>query len=515
MATTDARTGFRLPWSSDPRPEGDESGAAAEQTTAEADSTTSAHGQGPGDTSVTSAGGETTQAASGGPNTDSPRPPTARRPSKFLADLTKAMQTAAEAAREEAVGRLQADAKTAIEEIHGRSATEADDLRRRADEDVSSIREWSKQEIARIRDETERKVSDRKGQLEREIEDHAALIERQIDHIQGQVSAFETEMATFFERLIAEEDPTRFAEMAESLPEPPPIEELAAWAATATVSTRPVPTAAADPIATGLEESNPAEAVDETTSVTADRASLPVEEAAFETPAAVAEIGVEGSSEDSPGFVGEPDTPGFQSTGAHDESASATDSPSTTAVSDPWLVAGAVVAADPAEDAPDTRGEGDAYVPAVDPRLAAFGMSADFAAAEAEAAAAVSADDDVEDIPVIGDEALAARLAGLVGSDTAASRNGAAETIATKVVVNGLVSVASIASFKRHLGRLAGVQSVGVSSGPEGEFVFAVTHGPDIVLTDAIPALPGFHARITGSTDDTIEVTARDPDAEG
>ena len=42
----------------------------------------------------------------------------------------------------------------------------------------------------------------------------------------------------------------------------------------------------------------------------------------------------------------------------------------------------------------------------------------------------------------------------------------------------GLVSVASIASFKRQLGRVAGVQSVGVSSGPDGEFVFAVAPRP-------------------------------------
>ena len=66
------------------------------------------------------------------------------------------------------------------------------------------------------------------------------------------------------------------------------------------------------------------------------------------------------------------------------------------------------------------------------------------------------------------------------------------------VVVTGLVSVASIAGFKRHLGRVPGVQSVGVSSGPDGEFVFAVTHGADVVLRDAIPTLPGFGARVTG-----------------
>ncbi len=89
-----------------------------------------------------------------------------------------------------------------------------------------------------------------------------------------------------------------------------------------------------------------------------------------------------------------------------------------------------------------------------------------------------------------------------------------AETVSTRVVVVGLVSVASIASFKRHLGRVTGVQSVGVSSGPDGEFVFVVNHGHDVVLRDAIATLPGFGARVTGETDEGLQVTARDPEAE-
>ena len=80
--------------------------------------------------------------------------------------------------------------------------------------------------------------------------------------------------------------------------------------------------------------------------------------------------------------------------------------------------------------------------------------------------------------------------------------------------MTGLVSVASIASFKRHLGKLEGVASVGVSSGPDGEFVFAVAHGPAIDLQGAVPALPGFDAQITSVTDDTVSVAARDPEAE-
>jgi hypothetical protein len=147
-----------------------------------------------------------------------------------------------------------------------------------------------------------------------------------------------------------------------------------------------------------------------------------------------------------------------------------------------------------------------------DPRLAALRMSPDFEAAEAEAAFAARSADATEEIPTIGDDALAARLAGLVGAETLAVA-APAEPNATQVVVTGLISVASIASFKRHLGRLPGVQSVGVSSGPDGEFVFAVRHSPDVILREAIPALPAFQARVTSSNGGILEVTARDPEA--
>ena len=63
------------------------------------------------------------------------------------------------------------------------------------------------------------------------------------------------------------------------------------------------------------------------------------------------------------------------------------------------------------------------------------------------------------------------------------------------------MSVASIASFKRHLGRLAGVQYVAVASGPDGEFVFNLNHRPDVSFRDAIPTMPGFAARVTSSGD--------------
>jgi hypothetical protein len=76
------------------------------------------------------------------------------------------------------------------------------------------------------------------------------------------------------------------------------------------------------------------------------------------------------------------------------------------------------------------------------------------------------------------------------------------------------VSVASIASFKRHLGRDSGVKSVGVSAGPDGEFMFAVNHSADVVLRDAIPSLPSFQVRITSTADGVLNVTAHDPESD-
>jgi hypothetical protein len=126
-----------------------------------------------------------------------------------------------------------------------------------------------------------------------------------------------------------------------------------------------------------------------------------------------------------------------------------------------------------------------------------------------EAAAAMSARVDAGGF----EESYADRLAALLPGH--ADVAGDAEPRTTQVVVSGLVSVASIASFKRHLGRLAGVTAVAVASGPEGEFVFNVTHRPDVSFRDAVPTMPGFAARVTGTADGVVQVTARDPEAEG
>jgi hypothetical protein len=402
-------------------------------------------------------GADLTDAGGSSPSAGGSRRGGPKAPSKFMADLTKAMQAAAESAREEALTRLAAEAKASIEEIHVRSATDSAELRRQTDEDIAGIREWSKAEIARVREETDEKIAARKSRLETDIEEHGGTIERQIERVQGRVTSYEGEMAEFFARLLAEQDPSRFASLAENVPEPPSL-------------------SAAD-----LAATKPAKA----------GKSGGGSRSGAGSDVAVAEPGSETSPDDAFAAV----EAAAQAEDWHDTANGA--------------------------GGPSTEFEGGAFQPeseggestADDPRLAALAMSQDFAAAEAEAAAAVGTAV-AEEIPTIGDDALAARLAGLVPAGAEGSAAAPAQPHATQVVVVGLVSVASIASFKRHLGRLAGVQSVGVSSGPDGEFVFAVHHAPDVVLRELIPSLPGFQARVTGGAEGTIQVTARDPESE-
>src|SRR6476620_2445536 len=193
MAQTDARAGFRLPWSSDRQSsetfDGDSTTDpqvaattgwpnedAAAPTDGAADSATNANATQMADPWATPA----PVSAEPAPAPSAPTPPApGRKPTKFMADLTKAMQAAAEDARTRALTQLQADAKEAVESIHGRSSTEAAGLRRAADDDVAAVREWSKAEIARIREETEAKITERKSRLETEIEAHAGVIEHE------------------------------------------------------------------------------------------------------------------------------------------------------------------------------------------------------------------------------------------------------------------------------------------------------------------------------------------------
>jgi hypothetical protein len=514
MASTETRTGFRLPWVSDAHQGADTSAeeeqmdpAATDPEPNPAPETVDQLASPPGVATPTPAQAPVHAQA---PEPPAPRP--ARRPTKFLADLARAMHAAAEAERQEILERFQAEAKTFIETIHERSATESAELRASADEDIAGIREWSKAEIARIREVTDQRISDRKSELERASEAQAGRIERQIEHIHGAVGAFEDEMARFFEALLAEEDPSRFADLASNLPEPPSLEAVAA----ATRNAPPKPLVAEPPTADVIEDrwgaiaAAPGEAAapgDE--QMTADAAEPAEAEAQAEVEPGTAEVEAQAEVE-----------PGTAEVEAQTEAEPAT---AEMAAELPVEVAEeAAYETQTAEVAGEVAAQAESVATAaapsfdedtlqVDPRVAALGLTPDFDAAEAEAAADLSGeltdDGSGEEIAVIDDETIASRLAGLVPAAPSGP------SIQVQVVVSGLVSVASIAAFKRGLARLAGVQSVSVASGPDGEFVFTVTGPGDGDLAGSVASLPGFTVDVTGVTGDRIEVVAHDPDA--
>ena len=212
---TDTRTGFRLPWSPGQDDPDDDTVTNTASVSEEAEEPAMIEAAETADVAAT---------------TNDPVEPASlpRRATKFMADLSRAMQAAAENARSETMARFEVEAKGVVESIHATATDEAADLRRKADDDVAAIREWSKAEIARIREETDGRIAARKSGLDGEMEQHAATVETRIERVAAVVAAFETQMQAFFERLNAEEDPTRIATMAETMPDPPSLADVAA-----------------------------------------------------------------------------------------------------------------------------------------------------------------------------------------------------------------------------------------------------------------------------------------------
>ena len=131
MATTDAKSGFRLPWSadrneSDPGVDGtegepasgDPAQAASQHETPTMTDTAPPTTETARDPSSTGAHTAQAESASSGSTLT-------RKPNKFMADLTRAMQAAAESARTDTLERFGAEAKAHIESIHASTADEA------------------------------------------------------------------------------------------------------------------------------------------------------------------------------------------------------------------------------------------------------------------------------------------------------------------------------------------------------------------------------------------------------
>jgi hypothetical protein len=608
MSSTESRSGFRLPWSSDRSHESQPADAQVETEIEHApegsgsvvwpDSDYHArigvtptqprpHDGSADEPSSDAAGQPSPEAATQEPamldtTPVTPAPVAPKKPSKLMADLSAAIRATAQAARDEALAKVDADVTSVVAEIRASSKLGEASLKQASDDEIVQIREWSKAEIARIKEETEGRIEARKTLLGEEVAAHAEQIERRVGGVEALAASYRDDLVSYTDRLVREDDPSRLATMAESMPEPPDFGDAEPAAAAHVAPVDPIAEDVAEPVAGAVVEAEavaeaawaeptPASDTDEATSLAvataiADEpaAELAVEvepepvvevEPVFEAePEPVAEVEPvfeaepEPVAEVEPVFEAEPEPDveprpvtgtawGAGSPWASDDefrpraaASGGTDVPRWDAGDAPEgfpeageggdpvdrgaimaaleAAAEAVVAAEAAAESAD-QAEAAADVAETAAELV-VGRTGGSDEPDPEAQAAFSARVDAGGFDT---ESFTDRLANLMPGHESAAGDGSVRT--TQVIVSGLVSVASIASFKRHLGRLGGVEGVGVASGPDGEFVFNVTHRADVSFRDAVPTMPGFAARVTSTGDGVVTVSARDPEAEG
>jgi hypothetical protein len=580
MASTDQRSGFRLPWSSDRSHDQQPGDPSTEEPAAISDgseATSEDENVVWPESDLNARLGLTSHPrpadAPPGPDSDPNRPttstpeeatmldqaaptaperPAPRKPSRLMVELSAAIRSTAESAREQALAQVDADVAQVVEAIRGGSKDGETAIRAKSDEDVAGIKEWSREEIARVKAETEARIDARKGQLAAQLEAHAAAIEARVGEVQGTADDYRGDMTAYAARLETETDPAHLATLAESMPEPPSLQALADLGDLAWSVPEPEPEAEVELVtATEAEAAVEVDAVAETVAepeTVADVMDAPGDAETREPAEAIAET------------IETPETPSDAETiepAASSDAAPAWGEPTSNAWGDEqtgWSsdgVATAVADGDgtarwadgetpdgfPAGEEggdPVDRGAIMAALEAAAEAVVAAESAAE-SAGQAEAAAdlaetaaellkgRVDAEDELDPeahaamaarVDAGGvEESYTDRLAKLLPNHPDAT--GGTEPRQTAVVVSGLVSVASIASFKRHLGRVPGVQNVTVASGPDGEFVFNVMHLPDVSFREALPTMPGFAARVTGNAEGTVHVTARDPEAEG
>ena len=439
MATTEQRTGFRLPWTADPPPvndaaaSDDETVGSVAEPEAETDPTMDSIDESMigddtvRDTFVTNlasragwdapeaasdadeaiAAVETTDAgeaiaavealaaveATGRPfGAEAPTPLKQRTVNPLVAGLVRAMLDAAETARQEAIKGVTDAAKARKDQIQAESTESEAEARSVTDSDIAEIREWSKAQMARIRGETDVRITDRKRQLEAETGELGALHQRRLDHVQHVVDAYESEMDAFFQTLFAEVDPARLAGLALQLPEPPDLT-----------------------YEDGRDDWTP-------------ESILAIAEAARSETATTPEV----------------ETP-----------------------ADAESPAEAVSSADP-----------EAEVETQDDRAGTLDL------APIDVPASVTP-------ATTGEPSLEASV--------------------TLLSVVGLVSVASIAGFKRAVAKAPGVEAISVVSGPAGDFVFTVRHEADADLAAIVGGLEEFSAVVTNTEEGVLSVTASAP----
>lgn len=145
----------------------------------------------------------------------------AGRPKQFLADLTQAMRSAAEAGQTTVVEQARANAESYMESLRQEATGEQSSLREAAAEDVAQLRDQSKAQAQLVREESERRIRQRRLVLDEAIAEYARAADAELKRVDEQVAAWELELGKFYTQLADETDPTIFASLAATMPNAP------------------------------------------------------------------------------------------------------------------------------------------------------------------------------------------------------------------------------------------------------------------------------------------------------
>jgi hypothetical protein len=173
--------------------------------------------------------------------------------SEFLAELVRAMQTAAGLERARIGEDIDRRRQQQIDEVQARKASEADRMRELAAEDVQAIEAWVEVETARIQLERERRATAVREDLETSLAEHSVKIDREIETLDRAISIYRAQVEAFFDSLDGETDPILIAQKAASRPVFPAFGAAAEVAVAAPIeATEAEPSSAGEPSVVGV-----------------------------------------------------------------------------------------------------------------------------------------------------------------------------------------------------------------------------------------------------------------------
>jgi hypothetical protein len=144
----------------------------------------------------------------------------------FLNELVHAMQATAEHQREATNAEVESMTDAHLDRVRARAAAEAEELRRMAQADIDEIHAWQEAEAVRLREEAQRRILARGLELDSYLMRHAAMVDGEVDQIEGAVSAYQTRLDLYFDRLTTEASPSEIARLADEIPEPPDLSKV-------------------------------------------------------------------------------------------------------------------------------------------------------------------------------------------------------------------------------------------------------------------------------------------------